>query len=163
MKNGKASQWISIVCAIALLGAVAVAFLPLLQTNTPAGETVYFHGFPIFFGGKVEQVFPSGLYTFNFETNIPMLVSTQALLLSAVACYLAKQSRINRAISMLLLTASIVILCLGRTLVPGTSSLTVDGLEFSYGFYLVLIIAIPCFVAEGASLFAFQAKKKTEK
>ena len=160
--NGKRLQKIlGIVATALLLAALGLMFLPLLKTSTGAGEEILFYGSTLLFGGKIDLELPSGVYSFSFQTNIYLLITTQTFLLGAISCLLAKQSSFNRVFSLVLSIAGIVLLALSPTTVARSSTLSQKDFAFAYGFILSVVCAgLAVLIEAGLLCFALIGSKK---
>ena len=136
MTSPKVRYAINLISALSFLFAVGMMFLPLVQVSTLAGETIPFFGANLIFGGIIETTLPSGVYSFSFSMNIFLLIITQAFILGAVSCYLARVSIFNRIVSFLLGLAAFIVLFFTPMFITRTSSLPAEGTLYSYGFYL---------------------------
>ena len=148
----------SVLCSIALLGAMVCMLLPMLKVKTYAGETISLPGITILFGGVVEQELPSGVYSFSFNVNLYLLVLSQGFLLSAIACLLGRQSRFNRIFSISLAGASMIALLFARRFVCLASPITYEGLEYDFGFALSFILCLGALVWEVILLAVFDQR-----
>lgn len=161
MSNGsktiRIGGWVS---AFSLLVAIGMLFLPLVYVETAAGERVYFYGATLLFGGTVDAVLPSGVYSFAFGVNLYLLIATQVFLLSAVSAFLAKQSHFNRIFSLVLGTAGIVLISLTPLWLSMTSSLTQNGTHLTYGYILSCVFASASMGIEIVLLFMSLGKSK---
>lgn len=125
-------------------------FLPSVQAITSQGETILLPGYLVLFGGEYVVELPSGLYAFSFRVNLALLALTQALLLSAVSCFLGRSSPFNRYFSLGFFFVATICLFFYREWLCLFSPIPKDGLEFAYGHYLMIIFAL---IALGLSLF----------
>lgn len=136
------SKTISVLAAACLFCAIIAMFFPLVGIKTAEGEPILFTGIVIIFGGKVELIYTSGVYSFHFDVNIPLLVAMQGLLLSAVACMLGNESFVNRFFSLILGLASLIALFFTRYFVASFSSLELQGMTFHIGLLATIVLAL---------------------
>ena len=158
-------RWINLVtiaCFVFMLLALGALFLPLVFAKTYAGERIDFFGYMAMFGGRVEQTLPSGVYSFSFEVNVPLLVLTQAFLLASVACLLSRTSYFNRVFALVLTLGSVMGLCFVKAWIVSKSSLTGDGLGLGYGFVLSFVFATLAIALEILLLVFAKTPKKSE-
>ena len=151
---------LSLVATGLFLLSIGSCFLPLFHVDTLVHEGIEFFGALVVFGGRTEVALTSGVYSFSFNTNLPLLVTFQGLLLSAAACYLGGRSILNRIFALVLGLASLIALCFAKTFVLTTSTLESNGLSFGLGFYLALGFAIAANICQGLNLYFFWRAKR---
>lgn len=143
--------------ALCFLAAFGTMFASLVQTDTAYGETIYFYGAKVLFGGEMIRNLASGQYSFTLYVNIYLLVVSQLFLLAAVSGFLSSNNTFNRVFSLGLSTLAIVGVSLSAVFVSIVNHLPMDGLLVSYGSFFSIVLSVIGIVLE---IGAWVAEKK---
>ena len=159
MLKNKALKIVLFIASICLaILALSTILMPFFSVAIYEEKPLSIIGYLALFGGKITR--DSGFIHYEVDLNINyyLIFVFQAILLSLISCAFSFKNRGNNLVSLVILTISLVGICLSKLfLLLGNESLVSNGTNLSVGFFVSLFSLI---LAIGCQIVLFLINKK---